>query len=148
MSVSVTNLTTNQPAQVLTASDLPPSPGALTNSLSGDVALNNVSNYFNGPSVAQGTIGTWFVSGQVTLTDTAGANFFAKLWDGTTVIDSAGAGISTTGILACISLSGFINSPAGNLRIDARDASNTTGTMKFNITGNSKDSTITAFRIA
>src|SRR2546426_953355 len=37
----------------------------ITNSLGADVALNNTANYFDGPSVAQGTSGTWFASGTV-----------------------------------------------------------------------------------
>src|SRR5512146_502647 len=49
-----------------------PTRGFVTNSLSGNVALNNISNFFDGPSVAQGTGGTWFASGTVTLTDTSG----------------------------------------------------------------------------
>jgi hypothetical protein len=38
----------------------------VTNSLGADVLLNNTANYFTGPSVAQGTSGTWFASGNVT----------------------------------------------------------------------------------
>jgi hypothetical protein len=120
----------------------------ITASLSGDVALNNTANYFDGPTVAQGTSGTWFVSGQVTVVDAAGAtNFQAKLWDGTTIINSA---YITNGgsYLTVISLSGYIVSPAGNLRISVKDSSAASGLIKFNQTGNSKDSTITAIRIA
>ena len=67
---------------------------------------------------------------------------------GTTVIDSAAATTpSVGGNVVTISLSGYITSPAGNLRISVRDATNTTSNIKFNYTGNSKDSTITAIRI-
>jgi len=123
--------------------------GQITNALSGNVALNNTANYFDGPSIAQGTTGTWFVSGTVTVHDTAGAaTFFAKLWDGTTVIAasqnvSAGASSPTT-----IALSGYLASPAGNLRISVRDASSTSGLILFNNTGLSKDSVLSAIRIA
>lgn len=121
----------------------------ITNSLSGDVDLSNTANYFDGPSIAQGTSGTWYVSGTVTVLDTAGAaSMIAKLWDGTTVIAStvmATAGASSSLI---ISLSGFITSPAANLRISVRDTSSTSGKIKFNVSGNSKDGTITAVRIA
>lgn len=119
----------------------------ITNSLSGDISLSNIANYFDGPSIAQGTSGTWFVSGTVTLTDTASANFFVKLWDGTTVIASAACSVNTNFLFAC-TLSGYLASPAANLRISVRDSTNTSGTMKFNSTGNSKDSTISAIRIA
>ncbi len=101
---------------------------SITNSLSGDVALNNTANYFDGPSVAQGTSGTWFVSGTVTVRDTAGgAGFLAKLYDGTTVIASAIINTPALNVPAIISLSGVITSPAGNLRIAVRDASSTSG---------------------
>lgn len=122
---------------------------SLTNSLTGDVALNNSANYFDGPTVAQGTSGTWFVSGTVTLNDSsASGTFQVKLWDGTTVIASAESSLGglTSGIEA-ISVSGVITSPAGNLRISVRESNHTTGVIAFNATGNSKDSTITAIRI-
>jgi hypothetical protein len=118
----------------------------ITNSLSGNVALSDTALYFDGPTVAQGTVGTWFVSGTVTCGTTSGAAFLAKLWDGTTVIASAEADIASSSN-ECISLSGFITSPAGNLRISVRDNTTTAGSIKFNATGNSKDSTITAIRI-
>ncbi len=120
----------------------------LTNSLSGDVALNNVSNYFDGPSVAQGSTGTWFVSGTITITNLAATATQVKLWDGTTVIASAffNDNVNTT-VSTSISLSGFLASPAGNLRISARDTLGTGGSMVFNASGNSKDCTISAFRI-
>lgn len=124
-------------------------PSALTATLSGDVALNNTGTFFDGPSVAQGTTGTWFVSGTITLEDTAGAaQFYCKLYDGTTTIAS---GVVTAGAAnqpAAICLSGFIASPAGNLRIAAKDISSTSGQIRFNESGLSKDATITAFRIA
>jgi len=121
--------------------------GTYSNSLSGDVSLNNTANYFDGPSVAQGTSGKWYVSGTVTLNDASTAVFYAKLWDGTTVIASGLAVSLSTQTLATISLSGVITSPAGNLRISVRDTTTTAGLIKFNTTGNSKDSTITAVQI-
>ena len=120
----------------------------ITNSLSGDVALNNTALYFDGPSVAQGTSGTWFASGNVLLQDNAGvATIHVKLWDGTTVIDSAKCRILAINGEVMISLSGYITSPAGNLRISARDVTSTSGLIEANATGNGKDSTITAIRI-
>lgn len=122
-----------------------------TMSLGADMALNNTANYFDGPSVAQGTIGTWYVSGTVLVHDTAViAEIYVKLWDGTTVIAS-GQGLSTSAGASygvSVSLSGYITAPAGNLRMSARDVSSMSGQMAFNTTGNSKDSTITAIRIA
>lgn len=121
-----------------------------TNSLSGDISLNNTGSYFDGPSMAQGSSGTWFATGQVTLQDTTTAHVFfnCKLWDGTTVIDSARtssndqANSDTT-----IHLSGVLASPAANIRISCNDPTTTTGLIKFNASGNSKDSTITGVRL-
>jgi hypothetical protein len=120
---------------------------SLTNSLSGDVNLNNTANYFDGPSVAQGTSGTWLVSGTVTVNDASTCSYVAKLWDGTTVIASTFVVIPSTETVGAISLSGLITSPAGNLRISVRNSTTTTGRIAFNLSGNSRDSTITAVRI-
>lgn len=118
----------------------------LTNTLGADVALNNIANYFAGPTVAQGTSGTWLATGSVTVLDPSLAVFFAKLWDGTTIIASAAQWANTNQPFA-IHLSGIISAPAGNIRIDVRDSSNTTGAIKFNASGNSKDSTLAVLRI-
>lgn len=120
----------------------------ITNSIAGDVSLTSTGAYFDGPSIAQGTSGTWYVSGSVSVLDTGGnATFNAKLWDGTTVIASARADSSGASRYFVISLSGQLSNPAGNLRISVQDTSGTTGAIKANGSGNSKDSTITAIRI-
>jgi hypothetical protein len=125
------------------------SPSQITNSLTSDHLTNNTANYFDGPTIAQSTSGTWWVSGTVTVLDTASAStFYAKLWDGTTVIDSAGTTTQGANAPGSISLSGYISSPAANLKISVREPVITTGKILFNQTGNSKDSTISAFRIA
>lgn len=124
---------------------------SITNSLGADVALNNTSNYFDGPSVAQGTTGTWFASGTVTLTDTgaSASNFYAKLWDGTTVISSATViRTANANYRVSLSLSGVRASPSGNLRISVKNLDSTTAVIEANRTGEGKDSTITAIRIA
>lgn len=119
----------------------------MANTLSGDVALNNTANYFTGPTVAQGTSGTWFASGGVQLTDTAGAaGFDVKLWDGTTVIASSIVNIPAASADVYAHLSGFIVSPAGNIRISVKDVTSTSGAILFNESGESKDSTITVMR--
>lgn len=145
---AATNVTLPTSGTLATTAQLPPSPGQLTNSIGADVALNNVSNYFDGPSVAQGTTGTWFASGTVSLSDSGGAStFFAQLWDGTTVIASA---VSATAASQnnTISLSGYLASPAGNIRISVRDITRTTGLIVANSTSLTKDSTISVYRIA
>lgn len=121
----------------------------ITNSLTGDVALNNTANYFTGPIVAQGSAGVWFASGKVTLRDTSNAAaFLCKLWDGTTVIDSGRADSSAINFYTTISLSGYISSPAADIRISVKDLSTTSGVIIFNASGESKDSTLSAIRIA
>lgn len=119
----------------------------LTNSLSSDVTLSNTSSYFDGPIVAQGSSGTWFASGNVTLTDTAIANVSLKLWDGTTVIDSGNQFIPVATSVVMAGLSGFITNPVGNIRISCRDITTVNGKILANQSGNSKDSTITVVRI-
>jgi hypothetical protein len=134
--------------QYIKASGAPILMSPITNSLGADVLLNNTASYFDGPSVAQGTSGTWFVSGTIMCLDTAGAaNFFAKLWDGTTLIASGIVASSGANQTVTFSLSGFINSPAGNIRISVRDATATTGKIVYNSSALSKDCTITAIRI-
>lgn len=120
---------------------------SITASLGADVLLNNVANYFDGPSVAQGTTGTWLVFGTVTITAPTAATMHAKLWDGTTVIASCADSVIGNGFCP-IALSGFITSPAADLRISVKDIAGTTGKILFNQTANSKDSAITAVRIA
>lgn len=125
--------------------------GQLTTSLASDVNLNNTGTYFDGPTVAQGSTGTWFVSGTVTVKDTASGSpdYVAKLWDGTTTIATCIlTGHPTATKDSVIPLSGFISSPAGNLRISVKDPSTTTGKIVANDSGTGKDSTISAFRIA
>lgn len=119
----------------------------ITNSLGADVSLNNTANYFDGPSIAQGTVGIWWVSGTITVTDNAGAaEIAAKLWDGTNLIAASGATVPSQFGIVSISLSGFITSPAGNIRISARDLTSTSGVITDNAR-NEKESTITAIRI-
>ncbi len=134
---------------ILRENGVPISMLPITNSISGDVALNNTGTFFTGPTVAQGTVGTWFASGQVTCLDTAGiAAFSVQLTDGTTVIASGRGDSVNSSNCVVISLSGYIANPAGNIRITVKDVTSTSGAIKFNATGLSKDSTVTAIRIA
>lgn len=134
--------------QIASFSDNGGSFALFTNSLGADVALNNTANYFSGPAVAQGTSGTWWASGKITLLNTASAaNFDCKLWDGTTVIAAASASSAGANFRQTISLVGSLASPAANIRIDCKDTTSTTGKMIFNQTGTSKDSTLTVMRI-
>lgn len=119
-----------------------------TNCLTTDVALNNAAAYFDGPSVPQGTSGTWMVFGQVTITDTVSpltANI--KLWDGVNVIASGSVDLYINTARDVVHLSGTITNPAGNLRISVQDTVAATGKILANSSGANKDSSITAVRI-
>jgi len=121
---------------------------ALNNALGSNVLLNSTGTFFDGPSVAQGTSGTWWAAGSVTLQDSAGsATMICKLWDGTTVI-SAGV-LSTTAAngRAVMTLSGYLASPAANIKISCQDGTSTSGFIVFNGSGTSKDSNLSVHRI-
>ena len=91
------------------------------------------------------------MSGNVTVINTVGGDKVSvKLWDGTNVIASTGVDlVSVSGTYrANVHLSGVAVSPAGNLRISVSPVARTDGAIAFNQSGNSKDSVITAIRIA
>lgn len=120
----------------------------LTNSLSGNVALNNTGQYFTGPIVSQGTSGTWLATGSLTVSDTGAAALInVRLSDGTTTFASGTVRIDGANQVKSISLSGVITNPVGDIRISANDATNTTGQILFNQSGNSLDATLTVVRI-
>lgn len=94
----------------------------------GLTSLNNVSNYFDGPSVAQGTSGTWLVGGTIEVYDTAGAaSINVKLWDGTTAIATTTVFSGGANFTSPVSLFGVMASPAGNLRLSAQDTTSVNG---------------------
>ena len=120
----------------------------LTASCTGDIALNNIANYFDGPAVVQGAVGTWLVTGTVTLTDTAGAaTFRVTLSDGTTTFASCRVDSTAANQVVSASLSGYITAPASNIRIAVRDVTSTSGKILHDSVGFNNDSTITAIRI-
>lgn len=127
----------------------PPVGTVFTASLTSNVALANTGTYFDGPSLTLPP-GTWSFQGTVTVDDTAGApaNFNAKLWDGTNVIASTRNLMAIAGGNSLsIALSGAL-APVGPVRISVQDVTSTSGAIQFNISGNSKDSTLTATKIA
>jgi hypothetical protein len=120
----------------------------IANAMIANVTLTNSANFFDGPTIAQGTAGTWLAGGTVTLSAVANSNFRAKLWDGSTVISSTAMSGLGAGLVQCVSLFGYITNPAGNIRISVQDSVATTSAILFNSTALSKDSTISAIRIA
>jgi hypothetical protein len=117
--------------------------------LNANVALSNVSAHFDGPSIAQGSNGTWFASGAVVIYDTgAAADFGLKLWDGNTIISEARVKTGAANLYVTVPLSGFMTAPTGNLRISVQDSSSTNGNIVHGIFGsNNKSSYISAIRI-
>jgi len=114
-----------------------------------NVNLNNTGNYSMGRRSRRARPETWFASGSVSLVDTAGAASFACK-----AVGRHHRGFVDGGRLwrvpartSNISLSGYLATPAGNLRISCTDSTSTSGVISFNNSGNSKDATISAFRI-
>lgn len=122
-------------------------PSASSNSLSADVLCSVANTFYVGPTVAQGTTGTFFAVGTVTLYNSATDSAYVKLWDGTTLIASALFVILGTQTINAITLSGLITNPTGNIRIEVKMASTTTGKISANLTGLGKDSGLTVLKI-
>lgn len=144
---TVSNTTTG--GNGLTSGDLTGTPiffAPITASLGADVTLTNAGTYYDGPSVAQGASGKWRASGTITIATIAGGDVFnIKLWDGTTVV--ASTEVVSSGLTLSVSLSGYFPTNTGNIRISAANMSRAATLMKFNASGNSKDSTIEAVRV-
>ncbi len=106
-----------------------------------------IGSYVDGPSVAQGTSGVWYAFGSLTLLSTPGnANYNFKLYDGTSIYVSGVTATVNTGSFVQVSLQAVAVNPAGNLRLAAGGVG-AVGTIKFNASGLSNDSYITAIRI-
>ncbi len=105
-------------------------------SLGGDVAMAVANTYYAGPSVTLGA-GTWFVTGHVTVTDTAANLFTAKLWDGTTVESSGEVRVADVspgwGVIALEGIVTLTGSTAVKISVAALNAS---GSVKAACTNN------------
>lgn len=147
----IIDLATAQVTGVLPRANGGFTPSQVTNAMGANVSMSATGTYYTGPQVTQGTSGTWYVSGGVTVQNTVGGDIVnVKLWDGTTVIESRRMHlVSVSGTyLGTSALSGVIVAPAGNLRISVSPVSRTDGEIAWNASGNGRDSTITAIRIA
>jgi hypothetical protein len=119
-----------------------------TTALAADVALASAGTYYDGPSIALSSSNLWIAGGTVTLQDPAGAEAFAViLWDGTTVIASTNTQTRTANACVSVTLFGYMPNPAGNVRLSVNSLNSSTAFIRYNASGQSKDSTITAFRI-
>lgn len=122
-----------------------------TNQLAANVPITDSTNYFDGPSVNQGNVGTWFASGTISFYDTTVSNclFQFRLWDGVTIIASTQCSFNTLALPVGISLSGIITNPAGNIRISARNGSSTSSfILSAGAGAGNTAATLSAMRIA
>lgn len=147
----VATLTSAAPVVGAGASALTTGLSTVTNAITVDVNLANTSNYYDGPSCAQGATGTWLATGTVTVDPGAlgaAANIRVKLWDGTTVIASTICALAPA-LFTTVTLSGILATPAGNIKISVNCAASTNPSISANGSGNgNKDSKLTVIRIA
>lgn len=145
------DLSTSQATGVLPRNKGGFTPAQMSAALGANVLMNSTSNYFDGPSLTLGA-GLWFVWGQNSIfCAPGGLNVASKLWDGTTVVNSAYALTGTDGSVGhgtVVVLQGYILNPVGAVRISCRPGGRTDASMVFNQSGNSKDCTINAIRIS
>ena len=134
----------------LLATDIPFPLSPITNLLASNVALTNTAAYFQGPTIAQGTVGTWFVMGSVEVQGNVGDAINLKMWDGTTVIASSALDITSgSGGVVYASFAGLLVNPTGSLQIAVQNATSTTGSnILANAAGaGANSSNITAIRV-
>lgn len=126
--------------------------GAITNRITSDVTLTVAGTYYLGPTCAQGSTGTWFATGKVTIVDVTSVNniIIAKLWDGTTVVDVGCNAVEPTSGVIQITVCGYLATPAGNLRISCAAVNHgANAKIACDLSGlTNKDSSLTVFRIA
>lgn len=120
-------------------------PNPLTFSVTVAVNLSNVA-YNIGPTISQGSAGTWYASGTATITSTIGDAIVCRLTDGTNLIDSTQFNVAASGTTST-HLSGIRAAPAGNLRIECENVAGARGTIAPTNGADQKASTISAFRI-
>ncbi|MCW2130184.1 hypothetical protein M2226_008928 [Bradyrhizobium elkanii] len=120
------------------------------NSLGANVSISNTTSYFDGPTSSQGAAtGTFYVSGYVSLFCSSATNSYTlRLWDGTTVAASTFASSAAANQSVVVHISAIVINPAGAIRISVKNTNNSSSLMQFNATGDSKDSTISVYRIS
>lgn len=114
--------------------------------LSGNVVLGSAA-FIDGPTIALG-IGTWLVQGKVTVTDGVAATIYGRLTDGTTVFDSTTTQIPTASGFSDVKLFGKIVLAApATVKVQILDTG-AAGGILYNTSGQGKDASIKAWRIA
>lgn len=125
-----------------------------TNQLSADVTCTNANTFYDGPSLSLAA-GTWLLIGHVQVRNSGGSFMTAKLWDGTTAVDSGEAffDIASASASKQISLTGVV-APTGTTTYKISVASVTgssTGLIQADCPDNGAGhtaSTLVALRIA
>lgn len=117
--------------------------------LGADVTMGAVNTLFDGPFVSQGTSGTFLVVGTMSLKDTgAAAKFLARLTDGTSILAYSGWVYTTgTGNSVQVTLAAIATNPAGNIKMQAYNATSANGKIVSNDTGGGKDTQLVVIKI-
>jgi hypothetical protein len=110
--------------RALVAADIPTLNSTSTNQLAADVTMTSANTYYDGPSLTL-TAGTYLLMGHVTCMITGNSGqYTAKLWDGTTVTDSAAQTQSSNTFPVSLSVYGVV-SPTGSTTYKISVASGT-----------------------
>jgi hypothetical protein len=105
---------------------VPPVATTSTNQLAADVTMTSANTYYDGPSLTL-TAGTYLLVGHVTCMITGNTGqYTAKLWDGTTVTDSAAQTQSSNTFPVSLSVCAVVT-PTGSTTYKISVASGTAG---------------------
>lgn len=120
-----------------------------TASLGGNVTINSTVAYIDGPKLTALPPGTYWIDANTLIFDGGASNVDVVLWDGTNVINSTAPTTAGANVYTPVHLAGYITlAVASDVKLSAMGVTGTTAVMVFNRSGNSKDSTISALRIA
>lgn len=121
-------------------------PTPFSSTLGSDVLLS-ASAWTTALSVSQGSTGIFLVTSQITIVDTVASQILkARITDGTTVFASASDVNFNASNGASIPLTRIVTNPAGNILLQGFDASGN-GVIKFNYSGQSKDTFLDVTRV-
>jgi hypothetical protein len=120
-----------------------------TADLGGDVTLTTAGTYYDGPSISLSP-GTWFIIGKCTSRGpTIGDEITTKLWDGSTVFDSADHTTPVANHRFVDTLSAVVVvTAAATVKLSTSNLSNNGGSILAAAAGVNKSSTLRAHRIA
>lgn len=119
---------------------------SISEALGADSSAITTNTFVEIIDVAQGTTGTFLAMVSFTLLCNANSIPFFKLWDGTTVIASGGVNIGGSAARFPVHLSGLITSPAGNIRLSVNENNAGSTVVKYDSSGQGKDTVLTVVR--